>query len=274
MPVFEIKMPDGKTYEVDAKDMATASAALDHHVSSPSMVEGIGRAVARGVPIVGGALNKVDAATNAALAPVLNPLFDKENQLPEPTFGERYAHSLKDQEGKDKSFAEEHPIADAVAEIGGGIASTGAAAATTTGAQLLGLTGKTLPQMMARGAASGAVIDSADAAVRGRKSVTAGAVGGGRRRGIAAGWAAGQFQSGAADRQHARGNPRSGWRSGAAGRRGDRSRHPEQRSRADAAGNDRRAGARPAGDADGCRRRDHAGAGAKLANTSPEGRAN
>ena len=178
MAVFEIKMPDGKTYEVDAKDMATAASALDDHVKSPSMTEGMGRAAARGVPIIGGLLNKANAATNAALAPVLNPLFNKEDQLSEPTFRERYQHSLRDQEAKDKAFAESHPIADAVAEIGGGIAATGGAAATATGAKLLGLTGKTLPQLMTRGAVSGAAIDAADAAVRGENPITAGGIGG------------------------------------------------------------------------------------------------
>ena len=178
MAVFEIKMPDGKTYEVDAKDMATAAAALDDHVKAPSMAEGMGRAAARGVPIIGGLLNKADAATNAALAPVLNPLFSKEDQLSEPTFKERYQHSLRDQEAKDKAFAESHPIADAVAEIAGGVGSTGAAAATQTGAKLLGLTGKTLPQLMTRGAVSGAAIDASDAAVRGENPLTAGGIGG------------------------------------------------------------------------------------------------
>jgi hypothetical protein len=176
LQTFEIKMPDGTTYEVKAKDMQTASAALDNHVTqSPSMAEGVGRAFSRGVPILGGALNKMDAATNAALAPVL---FNKEDQLSEPTFGERYQHSLRDQERKDKSFATEHPIADAVAEVGGGIASTGAAAGTAMGARALGLTGRTLPRMMAQGAASGAGIGGVDAAVRGENPFTAGAVGG------------------------------------------------------------------------------------------------
>ena len=144
---------------------------------APGMVEGLTRAAARGVPIVGGLLNKANAATNAALAPVFNPMFDQKDQLSEPTFGGRYEHSLRDQEGMDQSFHEAHPVADTVAEIAGGIASTGGAATTKLGAQALGLTGKTLPQMMARGAASGGVIDAADAAVRGENPVSAGGIG-------------------------------------------------------------------------------------------------
>jgi len=180
MPVFEMQV-DGKTFEVDAPDMDTASASLHAHTGKvPSMPEGLGRAAARGVPVLGGVLNKVDAATNAALAPVIDPLLpDTFEKLPGKTFGERYQQALDIQQGKDKGFATEHPIADAVAEVAGGVASTGAAAATATGAKLLGLTGKTLPQLMTRGAASGAAVSAADAAVRGENPVTAAAVGGG-----------------------------------------------------------------------------------------------
>lgn len=182
MPLFEVEQ-GGRRFRIDAPDIETASEAVQMHTGkaadkAPSMIEGIVRAAARGVPIIGGLLNKADAATNAALAPVLNPMFDKDNQLPEQTFGERYRHSLRDQEGKDKGFAEAHPIADAVAEIAGGVAATGAAATTELGAQALGLTGRTLPQMMTRGAVSGATIDAADAAVRGENPLTAGVTGG------------------------------------------------------------------------------------------------
>jgi hypothetical protein len=182
MPLFEVEQ-GGKKWRIDAPDLATASEAVQQHTGqaadkTPSMVEGVARAAARGVPVVGGLLNKANAATNAALAPVLNPLFDEKNQLPEGSFGERYAHSLRDQEGMDKSFHEAHPVADTVAEIGGGIAATGGAAATATGARLLGLTGNTLPQLIGRGAASGAVISGADAAVRGENPLSAAGVGG------------------------------------------------------------------------------------------------
>lgn len=182
MALFEVEA-NGKKWRIEADDLAAASEAVQLHTGKaaekpPSMVEGIGRAFSRGVPVLGGLLNKADAATNAALAPVLNPLFDQKDQLAEQTFGERYAHSLRDQEGKDKSFSEAHPIADAVAEIGGGVAATGAAAATATGASLLGLTGRTLPQMITRGGVSGAGISAVDAGVRGENPLTAAGVGG------------------------------------------------------------------------------------------------
>lgn len=146
---------------------------------TPSMAEGMVRAAGTGVPIVGGLLNKADAATDAALAPIVDPLLpDSMQKLPEKTFGGRYHHALDIQQGKDKSFETEHPIADAVAEIAGGLASTGAAASTGAGAKLLGLTGKTLPQMIGRGALSGAAINGTDAAVRGDNPLTAAAIGG------------------------------------------------------------------------------------------------
>lgn len=180
MPVFEIEQ-GGKRYQIDATDMQHATEALQMHTgqAAPSMAEGVTRAAARGVPILGGLANKADAAFNAALAPAIDPLLpDSMEKLPEKTFGERYKHALDIQEGKDKSFAEEHPTTDALAEIAGGVAATGAAAATQTGARILGLTGRTLPQMMARGAVSGAGIDATDAAVRGENPTTAGGIGG------------------------------------------------------------------------------------------------
>ncbi len=179
MPIFQLET-DGKRYEVDAPDMQTAAASLHAHTGeAPGMAEGMGRAAARGVPILGGLLNKADAATNAALAPIVDPLLpDSFKKLKGKTFGERYQEALDIQQGKDKAFQQEHPIADAVAEIGGGVASMGAAATTKLGAQALGLTGRTLPQMIGRGAASGTVIDATDAAVRGENPLAAGGIGG------------------------------------------------------------------------------------------------
>jgi hypothetical protein len=146
---------------------------------APGMVEGVTRAAARGVPIIGGLLNKADAATNAALAPVVDPLLPESFQkLPGKTFGERYQQALDIQEGKDKTFAQEHPIADTAAEIAGGVAATGGAATTELGSRVLGLTGTTLPQMIGRGAASGAAIEGADAAIRGENPLSAGVIGG------------------------------------------------------------------------------------------------
>jgi hypothetical protein len=129
------------------------------------MFNDIVRSTATGVPIVGGLLNKIDAATNAALAPLLNPLFDPKDQLAEPTFGERYAHALRDQEGADQRFSTEHPVVDTAAKLTGGIASMApvmAAAPWTFGV------GGTLPGMVGRSAIAGATLGGADAAARGQ----------------------------------------------------------------------------------------------------------
>lgn len=157
-----ISFPDG-TPETDI------TSALESHFGNKGgdlTVNSAGRAFATGVPIIGGALNKMNAATNAVLAPVLNPLFAEKDQLKEPTIGGRYAHSLKDQEAMDKAFQEQHPILDPVLQTAGGVAATLPLMATAAGAKMLGVTGNIVPAM-ARGGASGAAIGGADAAVRG-----------------------------------------------------------------------------------------------------------
>ncbi|WP_461332379.1 hypothetical protein [Bradyrhizobium embrapense] len=133
------------------------------------------RSAATGVPIIGGALNKLDAATNAALAPLLNRFFDEKDQLPEETFRERYAHSLREQEGADKKFAAEHPVIDTAAQLASGIASM--APAITAAPKAFGVTG-TMREMLRNGAISGAALSGADAAVRGEDIAPAAGVGG------------------------------------------------------------------------------------------------
>jgi hypothetical protein len=143
--------------------------------AEPISANNVARAAATGVPIIGGLLNKANAATNAALAPVLNPLFDQKDQLSEPTYAERYAHSLKDQEGMDKRFEEQHPVVSTAAQIAGGVGATLPLAATATGAKLLGITGETLAKQAGAGALSGAAIGAADSAARGQ-SMSEGAI--------------------------------------------------------------------------------------------------
>jgi len=123
------------------------------------------RAVATGVPIVGGLLNRLDAATNATLAPVVDPLLpDSFQKLPGDTWEERYDQALKIQKGKDEAFHEEHPYVDTGLQVAGGVAGTipavmaAPAAFGDRGGNLL------LRSLVAGG--SGAAIGGTDAAVR------------------------------------------------------------------------------------------------------------
>lgn len=145
----------------------------------PSKV-GVGdvvRSAATGVPIIGGALNKLNAATNAALAPVVEPFLEKGREtLDQPTFGERYSKSLDIQNKRDTKFAAEHPVVDTAAKLVGGVG--GMAPAVLAAPKAFGAVG-TLAQQMRNAAGSGAAVSAADAVVRGEDVVHATALGGG-----------------------------------------------------------------------------------------------
>ena len=93
-------------------------------IKAPVSANNVVRSVGTGIPIVGGLLNKADAATNALLAPVLNPLFDKKDQLQGDTWQDRYQNALNIQNGMDQSYAEQHPIANTAGNITGAVAGT------------------------------------------------------------------------------------------------------------------------------------------------------
>jgi hypothetical protein len=143
--------------------------------ADPVTTNQVVRATATGVPIVGGLLNQANAATNAALAPVLNPLFDEKDQLKGKTFSERRAESLRQQNEMDKRFEEQHPVIDTVAKVAGGVG--GSIPAMMAAPAAFGLTG-TLPQMVARGAASNAALGGVDAITRSQDPLAPAAVGG------------------------------------------------------------------------------------------------
>ena len=184
MPTFELSGPDGGTYQIDAPDENSAVAAFSQFngaaapapAVAPVGVNDLVRAGASGVPVVGGVLNKLNAATNAALAPALNRFFDPKDQLQEANFSDRMAHSMRDQVGADKKFETEHPVVDTVAKLGGGIASMVPVMAAAPVA--FGLAGP-MSTMVRNGALSGAALSGADAAVRGENVVNSAAVGGG-----------------------------------------------------------------------------------------------
>lgn len=160
------------TVEEIAKTLKPAAPAAAPEAAAPITANDVVRSTAEGVPVVGGILNKLNAVTNAALAPAVEPFLtpsaDDISRQGEG-FGERYRKSLAIQEGKSKKFAEEHPIVDTAAKITGGVA--GSLPIMKAAPAAFGLTG-TLPQMVVRGAASNAALAGADAAVRGENPVT------------------------------------------------------------------------------------------------------
>lgn len=149
----------GTTKTAPAK---TPAAKPDASVSVNNVV----RQAATGVPIIGGLLNKADAATDAALAPLLNPLFAPQNRLVGDTFADRYRNALAIQNGQDQAFEQTHPVIATGAQLAGGMAALAPVAATATGARALGVAGDTLAQRALTGMASGAAIGGSDAAVR------------------------------------------------------------------------------------------------------------
>jgi hypothetical protein len=182
MPTFDFKSPDGKSYTIEGPEGATPEQAfqilqtqLGGGAADPVSINNVGRSFATGVPIIGGLLNRADAATNAALAPALNRFFDEKDQLPESTFGERYAHSLRDQEGTDAKFASQHPIIDTGAKLAGGVASMSPVVAAAPG--LFGATGS-FAARTGMGALSNAAIGGADSAIRNGDPISGALVGG------------------------------------------------------------------------------------------------
>lgn len=180
MPDFELSGPDGARYQLTAPDEAAALAAFStlhgtKTAEEPVSATNLARSAARGVPIVGGLVNKAEAATEAALAPIVEPFMEQgPNTLTtEKGFGGRYRKALRLQEAKDTGFDVAHPVASTAAKIAGGVGSLGGVMARVPGAAAaLGAEG-TMAQMVGRGAASGAALSAADAAVRGENPIQA-----------------------------------------------------------------------------------------------------
>ena len=105
----------------------------------------------------------------------MNPLFDPKDQLSEPSWSDRYAHSLRDQEGSDAKFASQHPVIDTGAKLAGGVASMAPLVGAAPG--LFGATGG-FAARTGMGAVSNAALGGADAAVRGNDPVSGAIVGG------------------------------------------------------------------------------------------------
>lgn len=170
-----VSFPDGTEamiiHDVMAKHFGGAEAKPK---ASPITADALVRQAAEGIPVVGGAMNKFAAGMDALTQPVLG------RGSAAGSIGERYSENIKGENAKDAKFEAEHPIASTAAQLAGGIAAPLGLlkVAPTVGAQVLGVAGRTLPAQIAQGAASGAAINAADAAVRGNDPLTAAGVGG------------------------------------------------------------------------------------------------
>ncbi len=106
--------------------------------------DGAMRAVARGTLGIGSYLDELDAATNATLAPLVDPFLpDSYEKLPGETWGERYDQALNIQRRKDDEYDTDNPKLSTGLQIAGGVGSAGALlrAAPVIGNYALGNTG-------------------------------------------------------------------------------------------------------------------------------------
>lgn len=185
---IDISTPDGSSFSFpDGTTHEVIKGALDKHYGvakpAPITAENVVRSVGRGIPVVGGLLDKANAATYAALTPAYESLLPSVAKgdttiSHKPSFSERYTENLARENVKDLSYAKDHPVANMAGELAGGIGSAAAAAPTAIGARLLGLNGTTLGGATWRGGLSGAGIGAADAVARGHDPVATGGIGG------------------------------------------------------------------------------------------------
>lgn len=147
-----------------ARADAAARARGDAAAQLGQLANGVVRCAANGVPVIGAFNNRINAAINASIAPVLNPLFDPGDQLSEPMWRDRYDHSLRDQNDLDARFTKEHPYLDTAANlVGGSLASGGVGKAVPWAAQA----GAPLAEKVIRDFGTQAVLGAADAFARG-----------------------------------------------------------------------------------------------------------
>ncbi|CDZ50421.1 hypothetical protein [Neorhizobium galegae] len=162
MPTYEVDL-NGQTFEIEAPDEASLSVAVKKLQSDGGSadkgndpggwsVDNVVRSLGRGVLGVGSYLDEANAATNATLAPIVDPLLpDSFKKLPGDTWGDRYNQALDIQRGKDDAFDAQHPIASTGLKIAGGVGSgIGLVkAAPAIGNIVLGNGGRSLPAKVA-----------------------------------------------------------------------------------------------------------------------------
>jgi hypothetical protein len=188
---INVQGADGSNFAFpDGTAEADITGAMDAHYGAPAApavpsaepisATNLARSAARGVPIAGGLVDKAEAATEAALAPAVEPFLTPgpNSLMPSGGFGARYAKALALQQAKDTGFDTAHPVTSTAAKIAGGVGSFGGAIkAVPELASTLGFEG-TIPQMITKGAVSGAGLSAADALTRGEDPGTAAVEGG------------------------------------------------------------------------------------------------
>lgn len=157
MPIFELQTPDGKTFEVDAPDQASAISALGSGAQSKgsqSWLSGAADAFTQGTSFgFGDELTALEAG-------VLGKTPDGSWFDYSKSFGDRYNDALQAERGQQEQFRSENPGTALAAEIAGGI-GTGAGLAKG-GLTLAGRTaGKGLLARAGAGAAEGAAYGAA-----------------------------------------------------------------------------------------------------------------
>lgn len=215
MPRYEIEM-NGQRWEVEAPDEKSLSLAISQMKdggggtsqsapkSSPGdwSVDNTMRSLGRGVLGIGSYLDEADAAFNATLAPLVDPMLpDSFQKLPQENWSDRYNAALDIQRGKDKAFDDQHPIASTALQVAGGVGSGGALlkAAPAIGNYALGNTGATTgARLLSGGVAGGGTgvvqgfgAGEGDATARAKQGIKEGVIG------IGAGMAAVPLAAGA-----------------------------------------------------------------------------
>lgn len=140
MPRYEIEM-NGEKYEVEAPNDSSLSLVIQrlqggaaNTQATPSgrsgqdgslmSVDNVVRGVARGALGVGSYLDEANAATNATLAPIVDPFLpDNFQKLPGETWQERYDQALAIQRGKDEAFDKQNSVASTALQVSGAIGS-------------------------------------------------------------------------------------------------------------------------------------------------------
>lgn len=163
MPVFEIQGPDGRTYEIEAPDPATAASAWQKTLGAPApsttpdSYGGAPAAAFRGAmdAVTFGMRDELAAAVPAALGKVKDWATGEG-----PGFQARYAENLAAQRAADESDRQAHPWARMGGQVAGGVAG-GLAAAPLLPSVKAAQAGAGLGAQALRAAGEGAVSGAA-----------------------------------------------------------------------------------------------------------------